>query len=123
MGRTTFRDVGGVFWISAGDCDNARAHAIPKSGNLRRAGKAGADDSNPYGVSISHNRIFLLDSLSVTDWHSARSANTEVLLLEVLCLPVITLCFLITSAAAFWLWCPAGIRTPNQQIMSPMAGH
>ena len=56
-----FGDVGGVFGISAGDSDNARTHAIPKSGNLRSAGKAGADDSDPYGLSVTHNRIFLFD--------------------------------------------------------------
>ena len=49
-------NVSGVFWISAGNSDNARAHAIPKSGNLCSAGKACADNSDPYGLSVSHNR-------------------------------------------------------------------
>jgi hypothetical protein len=58
-----FRHLSGVFWISTRDGDDARPHAIPKSGNLRRAGKACADDSDPHGVSVSHNRIFLPHSL------------------------------------------------------------
>jgi hypothetical protein len=55
-----FGDVCGVLWISAGDSDNSRPHAIPKSRNLRSTGKSSADDSDPYGPSVTHNRIFLL---------------------------------------------------------------
>src|SRR5262245_27537087 len=37
----------GAFAMATRDCDNPRAHAIPKPWNLRRAGEAGSDDSNP----------------------------------------------------------------------------
>jgi hypothetical protein len=65
-----FGNASGVFWISAGNSDNARAHAIPKSGNLCSAGKAGTYDPDPYGLSVSHKPNFLLDSLKWKDHRS-----------------------------------------------------
>lgn len=48
-----FRDTLGAFTMPAGDGDDTRALAVKKSGNLRRARKAGADYADAYRLFVS----------------------------------------------------------------------
>src|SRR5207237_3260188 len=55
------RDFFRMFAARAGDCDQAPAFAIRKSGNLRRTGKTRTDDSNVN--SIFHENVCSYGSL------------------------------------------------------------
>jgi hypothetical protein len=52
------RDTFGSFTMPARDCNYARALAILESRNLRRPGKAGANNSNTDGFVASHFPLF-----------------------------------------------------------------
>ena len=86
------RDFFGTLAMRAGNRDDARVLAVSEPGNLRRAREAGADDANANYLFFGQvDRKLILP----TDF-----------------------CLLISASCPLSYGAPAGIRTPNQQIMS-----